>query len=1605
MMATLPDPILRKKVAPTLTRDNYEEWFNMLNLHFRLEGIRYVVQRPWQASTPTIHTPASTTGSATGVDVSLATLSLEEQAEQNKNWDKNDAKAQLLMSYSLDDFDKELVKELSTAYEWWTALKRKYEIKTESQSQQYLVDYVNYRMEPGTTIDEALAKISHLARQAQGVNGFKIDMSAKVQQLIQALPMEYTVTRDAIHVANLTPEEKVRKLKEKEAQLKKESDTAMIAKNNYRPRRRQQSSSPEVSPRRSCFLCENSHLIRDCPYLEFAHDKVMRVQAKEKAARKARKIPVNKRITYPRRGIQKKRKAYDAESDGSDDDTSNSEVETDASDQEPEIANLSKEQICRIPHEKWVADSGASSHMTDQRRLFRTLRPIPKRRILVGGGELFAKFRGDILLRGRNGGEVILKDVYWVPKLGVSLLSGSKMCAGGLRGAFDADELRMLDKNGNTIVKATKSGGVYIVDWVTQMSSYAFYVGDATKIRSDQTPIDIVRRSQGPNKKTSSGGTTQIALDAVVQDEPSQADDDEGSVIVIDQTRSTPRDQFSDTRTKPKSTSLPPQASMDGHQAAEPSSSSTQRYYLKWHRRLGHMGPKILGKIHHIATIKKAITVPKHRDNCISCLLTKAKNRTNRELNERKKEILALASVDIAGPTWTSTRGNKYFLQIVDNHSRKVWNKPIKEREDAPATLESWRKSVELQTGHRVKAIRSDNAPELVKLFDGWRDNDGVLVEYTTPYTSNQNGIAERAIQTTWANSRAMLKDGDVPNALWDYAVETDAYIRNRVTNGPVVNGREVSPEEAYSGKRPSIDHIRRFGCICYSYVNPKSLPKGTRHDKLMDRARPAILLGFNEATDHQYHIWAPDMRAAIRTSVVKWDENKNSTHLKVNLNLPESTNVIPVRNRRGRPKKDVPHRPAELTSLGLPVNGYAGPAAVNVDPNADYIPPAKEALGEVSTEPTRRSPRNWPPATSVEEVPDEGEPQTVFESAPNLSRLDQQCEEPQQTNAPSRDLEKIETVPPAQEIPNSQDQPCEIQEPPKPSLWKFSHVAIPSLKRSYDGEGDEQEAKKMRSLIALAARERKRNAEVDIPVTYKTAVNDPVHGKRWMEAALAEIRSLNEKGTWQIVKRPKDVNIVSSKWVFAVKTDVQGKIERFKARIVARGFSQKFGQDYHNTFAPTVRPDTWRTVLAIAAMEDLEIHQIDVDSAFVNSSLKETIYMEPPQGMDIGEGNVLELRQSLYGLKQAAYEWFQECKKQLLTMGFSQGYSDPCLFIHRDRKLIIMVYVDDLTIVCKILEHVRWFKQAFSERFKIKDLGEISKILGIRITRDRSKRTLTIDQGEYIRKVMKDLNMKQDGHRKTKTIPLNGYDKIKPTTENDEPTDNTRFMSGVGSIMHASVQTRPDITFATGKLSQYTSAPTARHQQGLDEVLRYLRQNDNVGITYGNCSSSDKKLQGYSDSDYGSNARDRKSTLGTVWKIGGGAVAWRSKKQKSVATSTAEAEYVGLSKAAKDAEWFKKLMYDIDYPQYLGDDPYCVEIHGDNQASIALGTNAQLSDSSKHIAIPYHNVQDLISKDKIKLTYVPTKEMAADGLTKPLDGAAFQRFKDLVGMSTVVGS
>jgi hypothetical protein len=1514
------DTYSKRRPVDVLSRQNHEQWFRLMKSHLEGEEMAYVIEEhPPTKPINRFPTPESSTSSVIETDPSSRIAHLSITDELYAKWKRHDAKVRYLIEISIGEFDRERIQGLDTAYAQWEGLEKKYQETLPSAGRQYLHEFVTYRMGKETTIQEAWTQLSRLARKVAGTRtSLKQAFTQKevFQQLLQSLPPQYNTIRDAIDGnPNIDPELALERLEEKEAQFKA-TEAAMVSNRPRQEGRRRHSNSsgssrsPKGPKGYKCYICQRNHRVSACEFLEKAQQYAQRQLDKRSASPKAQR---GTQIRSKHRSHPRKHRAYEAESD------SNIHSSDTENEQEPdEFAAISKDVTCKIPKSTWIADSGASSHMTDNKSLFSSiLKRITTRTIKVGGGYLYTSYAGPVKIKAQNGGVVTLARVYYVPGLGANLLSGRRLCQNGLRGCFTDKSLTMINQSGKTIVEATLSGGVYLVDWVAQ--------------------------------------DEEVALNAQVQEAKPRYE------IALSSSADIPE---------------PKGITQEG----------TELYRL-WHRRFGHLSHGILKDLHKVTTLSKP--VPKGEEICEVCSLTKFRNQTNKALSERKDDLLALVSIDTCGPLPVTIQGNRYFLQIVDNYSRKLWSVPMKKKDEAIRILREWKLKVELQTGKKLQAVRSDNAPELKMILEEWCLTFGIKPEFTVPYTSSQNGVAERAIQTSESNARAMLKDSGLPVEFWDKAIETDAYLRNRIASGPTIEGKKTSPEEAFTGKTPSIDHIRVWGCKCYTYVDPRSLPSGSRHDKLMDRGRVAVLVGYDENTTRQYQLWAPDLRRTIRATVVRFSEQEKGGD--TDLQIPvlhkvnatgDSTwngtrNELPARNERGRPRL-YPEASKQIPAMELQTKDKD---------DQDYTP--KDDIQPAEPKQTR--------SKTIANREEWEQPNQHQELRIDVPIPDTAVGEKHQAYSD-----------------NSGDELSKEQNPiePNDNGQTLSHVEVPAISeeskkryRTYDSDDDLPEAKHMRAMIASATTPKPTPSpyevyEVELPVTYRTAVSDTVHGRRWQNAIDAELDALRANATWTLADPPKGANLVSSKWVFALKTNSLGAIERYKARLVARGFSQIHGVDYYDTFAPTVRVDTLRTILALVSLEDLECHQIDVNNAFTQSTLSEDIYMLPPDGLDIPEGKVLKMQKSLYGLKQAAKDWYNNCSNALGKLGFSKGLSDPCLFLHRGKGIIILIYVDDFTIAAKNLHEVEWFKAKFSERFKIKDLGEIHKILGIRIVRNRANRIITLDQCEYILRLARSLDMEEDTHKKSAKLPMNGYDSIRQATPDDKPTDIKRYQKAIGGLMHAMVYTRPDIAFALGKLSQFMGDPREHHWHGLKALIRYVRSTPNTRIEY----KPDQQLQilGYTDSDYGADKIDRKSTIGTLWLLGGGPILWRSKKQKSTATSSTDAEYMAMSKAAKDAEWFKKLFYDLGYPQYLGKDPYCVELKGDNNSAINLVKNGQLSDSTKHIEIPFHYIHDLYKKGRIAVSYIPTDQMAADGLTKPLQIQPFERFKDLIGLTTI---
>ena len=504
-------------------------------------------------------------------------------------------------------------------------------------------------------------------------------------------------------------------------------------------------------------------------------------------------------------------------------------------------------------------------------------------------------------------------------------------------------------------------------------------------------------------------------------------------------------------------------------------------------------------------------------------------------------------------------------------------------------------------------------------------------------------------------------------------------------------------------------------------------------------------------------------------------------------------------------------------------------------------------------------------------------------------------------------------------------------------------------------------------------------------PLTYKQAMGSP-QATEWQAAMESEMAALHSAGTYTLTECPAGQQPIGCKWVYVTKRDAAGKVVRYKARLVAKGYAQRYGIDYEETYAPVCRIGSIRVLIALAAHFDWEVHHMDVTSAYLNGDLQETVYMQQPTGFEVTgaqAAHVCKLAKSLYGLKQAGRTWNQKIDDVLHSSGFSALDADHCIYRTEDGSahIIISLYVDDLLLFSNNLRALTSFKGALSTRFDMKDLGEATFVLGMEIIRDRAHRTIALSQAGYTREMLRTHTMVAANAADT---PVQPNVRLAPPAEDfkADPTATRNYQAAVGALLFAAICTRPDISFAVGQLGQYASNPDRSHFSALTQVFRYLRGTTEYRLCYkGTGRSQDNPtLSGYSDADWAGDIGQRRSTTGYTFLLCGTAVSWQSKRQRTIAQSTVEAEYMAAASATKEAIWLRSLLNGIGYAP---SGPTVIRV--DNEGAIKLAENPRHHELTKHIAVRYHLIRQHIAEGTITLTHIPTALQAADCFTKGL--------------------
>ncbi|TMC17118.1 MAG: hypothetical protein E6J34_19075 [Chloroflexi bacterium] len=495
-----------------------------------------------------------------------------------------------------------------------------------------------------------------------------------------------------------------------------------------------------------------------------------------------------------------------------------------------------------------------------------------------------------------------------------------------------------------------------------------------------------------------------------------------------------------------------------------------------------------------------------------------------------------------------------------------------------------------------------------------------------------------------------------------------------------------------------------------------------------------------------------------------------------------------------------------------------------------------------------------------------------------------------------------------------------------------------------------------------------------------------------WWNAFCDEIRAIIKRKTWTLAVLPPGKKALPLRWVCRTKRDAMRIFERYKARIVVKGFAQEADLDFDETFAPVVRIDSVRTIFAIAAGKDLYIIQADCKNAFLHSESDFQIYIQQPEGfVDVNYPHaVLLLNKALYGLKQAPRLWYLFLSEVIIAMEFQVLETDTSIYIRDD--IILAVYVDDILIASPSIESCNAVVNELSNYIEVVNKGEIRSFLGINVIRNFQQHTISINQPGYIDYLLAKYNMT---NAKSASTPFAPGTKLKAATENDTFCNIELYQELTGSLNHLAVFSRPDITFTVSKLSKYNANPTITHFKAALHVLRYLKRTRNYCIVYRKSTTFPIDIIGYSDSDFASDEDDRKSYTGYIFMICNGAVSWSTHKQSTVALSSMEAEYMALSDAAREALARKQFFHELRLPS--GEKP--VTLLSDSQSALDISENPAKYRQAKHIDIRYHAIRHYIHDGKIEVDYIPSESQPADLFTKALGPTKHQQFCHTIGL------
>ncbi|CAI5480757.1 unnamed protein product [Closterium sp. Yama58-4] len=1128
-----------------------------------------------------------------------------------------------------------------------------------------------------------------------------------------------------------------------------------------------------------------------------------------------------------------------------------------------------------------LLDSGCSHHLMGTKDAFVDLGPSGDVKHVRGfnGALQDVQGRDIVALQGEARKKVLIPDVLYVPGVRANLLSAGQLKESGVKLQEDGDGMLLVSAAGDVLGRASYTGRVLCTD-----------------LRPCST-------------RSTSTRTEAVALRAIV----------------------------SATKTTPN----------------------------RLHVRLAHVGmDTILSSAkHEVATGLDLKSTSGTDSPCVSCVGGKLARHTFPDQGSDADDVLSIVHIDLCGPFRVAAKdGSLYFLLLKDRKTRYVWVRPVAKKSDVLLEFQKWLVLVERQTKKSVLMLRSDRGGEFLgKQFTDFVDGKGIVHDLTCPYTPQQNGMAEREMRTVVESVRTMLLHMGVQNHWWHLGLQHAVWVRNCLERSATPG---TTPYQLLTGKKPDLSLARVWGCMAQFLV-----PEQQRGGKLKPKAKWGLHLGVSDARKGWELLDIVDNRVVTTSDVVFYEDMSlevwKSEHGPVSGRTPTtpptdtSQATLPLLAEVGELAAgdiEVDHPPSpppttHVSPLVADLRGLTPVSASGDEGSSGTSPAAKSIAGG------RRDERQVDVGVQVEEEQveqvEEEQVEQVEEEQPTgeqaavkptteQSATGRSAGEPttgEESARKSTELQQDDEGEDAEESLTS-DVVEVLPEPRKSGrLRRPPDFLVPAAFNTvYDVDADDlayDEAEEDEEFLELdpdMQADPERRCDIST-MTVKEALAS-WKGLAVKAAMEEEIRSLINMGTWELVERPPGVNIMKNRWVLTTKYRIDDTVEREKARLVVKGFTQVYGADYDETYAPVSSYVTLRIFLSIVAILDLNLMQLDMKNAFLQSKLDRVLYMYQPDYFNDGTGRVCKLLKSLYELKQSPLLWYKALNDVLVGAGWKKSQVDEALYFKvGDNKVTcwVLVYVDDLLAASSSPAMLKELKELLEAAFELREISPVQKYIGLATCRRGS--------------------------------------------------------------CFAATTTRPDIAFACSKLGSGLTVRSDQHWREVDRCLAYLANTRDTALEFGGGPES-LELVGYVDADDAGDKQNRTSTGGYVFVYGGAAVSWSSQRIKCATLSSTESEYVAAVEAGKEGRRLRFLL--AEFRQLDAGKPTVFQV--DNKSAIIVVEGMGLTGNLKHMERRQAWLQHMVKRGKFSLQYIPTANQPADFFMKALHYPAFNRCSVAIG-------